>query len=228
MNRSWTLLRAWKWVYASDAIYLCALVGFVVSQLWPALFRTWFFSSDEYVIGAEVIRFVHLDMRQHFFDMPGTPFIALTALVWGAYFLTQVVAAGAGFDIGVFTYQHIEALFVLMRALTLFFFSLSVVLLYALTARLTNRFGAWTASLILATSPIYTSYSSFVRVESLSMCFMLGSLLCLVDWTPPQWLTVRAVGTRASPAKRIHAARRTERRSAVAFCTLRSRYSWSR
>jgi hypothetical protein len=174
--------RAGRWVFLMDVTYLAALLGFVAYHMWPSLFRTWFFSSDEYVIGAEVIRFVHLDLRQRFFDMPGTPFMFITALLWGAYFLQQAIVGASPFDIGAFTYPHIEQLFVLMRALTLLFFCLSVVLLYALTARLTNRFGAWAASLILATSPIYTSYSSFVRVESMSMCFMLGSLLCLVSW----------------------------------------------
>ena len=48
------------------------LIGVVMFEAWymtPSLFRTWYFSSDEYVVVAEVIRFLHLDFRQHFFEV---------------------------------------------------------------------------------------------------------------------------------------------------------------
>ena len=195
-----------RWILLVDGLYLAALLGLVLSQIRPSLFRTWFFSSDEYVIGAEVIRFLQLDFAQHFFDMPGTPLMFVTAVVWGIYFLIQVIAGSAPFDIGVFTFEHIESLFILMRAFTQLFFALSVVLLYTLAARVTNRFGAWAASLILATSPVYLSYSSFVRVESLAMCFMLASFLCLTYWTPRQPSLLWASGVLAglAAATRFH------------------------
>src|SRR5713101_4108183 len=52
-------------------VYLCLLIGFCVRFMWSSIFRPWFFSSDEYVVVGEVIRFVQLDFRQHFFDMLG-------------------------------------------------------------------------------------------------------------------------------------------------------------
>ena len=69
----------------------------------------------------------------------------------------------------------------------------------SLTKRLANIPGAWVASLIVAMSPIYASISSFVRVESLCVCFILGGLLCLLhalDETPEsakrQWFGILA------------------------------------
>jgi hypothetical protein len=168
---------------AFSAVYLAGLLGFATYYLRPSLFRSWFFSSDEYVIAAEVIRFLHLDFRQHFFDMPGTPFMFLSAAIWALVYTAQWVLGllPPGTDLERFTLNHLPALFTMMRTVTLFFFLCSIVLLFILAARLTNKVGACIASLFLMMSPIYTSYSSFVRVESLSVCLILISILCLLS-----------------------------------------------
>src|SRR5262249_10226397 len=57
---------------------------------------------------------------------------------------------------------------------------LSVILLFWLTARLTNKAAAWVATLILAMSPTYSAVSASVRVESLAITWMLAGMLCLV------------------------------------------------
>ena len=49
-------------------LYVSSLIFFCAWYMAPSLFRSWFFSSDEYVIVAEIIRFLHLDFRQHFFE----------------------------------------------------------------------------------------------------------------------------------------------------------------
>jgi hypothetical protein len=200
-----------RWLLLLDVLYLTALLAFVGFYLRTALSRSWFFSSEEYVFGAEVIRFLQLDFRQRFFDMPGTPLMILTALVWAVYYWAQVLAgtAGGATRLALYTFEHIDALFVLMRVLTLLFFGLSVVLLYALAARLTNRMGAWFATLLLAASPAYTSYSSFVRIESLSLSFMLASLVTATYWAPrpqPRLLWTAGILAGLGTACRFHAA----------------------
>ena len=47
-----------------------AAVGFAARYLAPILFRTWFFSSDEYVFATEVVRFSSFNFHQFFFDNP--------------------------------------------------------------------------------------------------------------------------------------------------------------
>jgi hypothetical protein len=168
--------------YLLPAGFLTLLIGFCVKDLWSSLFRQWFFSSDEYVVVAEVIRFVQLDFRQHFVDMPGTPFMLIGAAAWGLAFLaghaSGLIAASDG--IGEFTFHHLPQLFLLLRAETLVFFCLSLVMLFWLTSWLVNRAAACVASLLLAMSPVYASYTSFVRVESLAVCLVLAAMLCLV------------------------------------------------
>ena len=166
----------------ASAIYVAALIAFALRYLWGTFWIPWFASSDEYVVVFEVIRFVQRDFRQHFFDMPGTPLMALASILWALYYYAGCALRVFSFDrgIAVFTFERLPDLFVLLRGLTLFFFCLSLVLLYRLAARLMNRPAAWVATFVLAMSQLYAAMSSFVRVESLSMCFMLSGLLVLV------------------------------------------------
>ena len=162
-------------------LFLAGTVGYEAWYMAPSLMRAWYFSSDEYVLVAEVIRFLHLDFRQHFFDMPGTPLMFLTVILWLPVYATEavfrLVPAGTGLER--FTFDHLQLLFTLMRAETLFFALASVVLVFLVASRLMNRAGACIAAFVMMMSPIYTSYSSFIRVESLAMCCILLAVLCL-------------------------------------------------
>lgn len=172
-------------------LFLSAVTGFGLYHFGQCIYRLWFFSSDEYVLAGEVIRFVQRDFRQHFFDMPGTPYIVLCALLWAAgYLLAVLTGAAEGLPIAHFTFDHLPQLFYLMRAVTLFFYFLSLGLTYALARRLTNTGGAMAATLLLSLSIPYASYSSFARVESLALCLILGALLLilrLLDRAPAGW-----------------------------------------
>jgi hypothetical protein len=164
-----------------SAAFLTCLIIFAYRFMSPMLFRTWFFSSDEYVYAAEVMRFSSLDFHQHFFDNPGTPFMMLDSLVWATIYAGSWALGLIPQDtrIGLFTFHNMPLLFAVMRATTLAFFLLSPILLFWLCARLTNKATAAIASLLLVLSPIYCSYSSFVRTESLAMVLILGALLWL-------------------------------------------------
>ena len=156
-------------------------VASAYGYLRPGVFRTWFFSSDEYGIAAEVIRFSNLDFRQHFFDNPGTPFMLLDSLLWALFYgVERVLGLAPSTTLSTFTFQHTAALFGLMRATTLVCFLLSAVLLYALVAKLMNSAAAAIASLLLLMSPIYSSYSSFARNESLAMVLILLAAIWLL------------------------------------------------
>jgi hypothetical protein len=173
-----TLLRP---IHLVPLALLSYWVASAYGYLRPALFRTWFFSSDEYVIAAEVIRFSNLDFRQRFFDLPGTPFMLLDSLLWAlVYGVERVLGLAPSTTLATFTFQHISALFVLMRATTLLCFLLSAVLLYALVAKLMNSAAAAIASLLLVMSPIYCSYSSFTRTDSLAMVLILLATIWLL------------------------------------------------
>jgi hypothetical protein len=158
--------------------YLLFLTAFAAWHLQRTLFRSWFFSSDEYVLAGEVIRFSHLDFRQHFFDMPGTLFIFLDAAVWRLiYTVAGLFGLTSDPDVGSYTFHRLPALFALIRGSTLAFFVVSVILLYILVSRLQNRFAGALAAMLLVMSPVYNAYSAFIRVESLAMALMLLALI---------------------------------------------------
>jgi len=101
--------------------YVAALVAFAGYYLWPSIYRTWFFSSDEYDFAAEVIRFLGFSFKQHFFDMPGTPFMFAVAALWAIWYLMCRLAGLGHEGVVSFAFHHLPALFALMRATTVIF-----------------------------------------------------------------------------------------------------------
>ena len=175
-------------------LYVSSLIVFAAWYMVPSLFRSWFFSSDEYVIVAEVIRFLHLDFRQHFFDMPGTPLMFVSAFLWflvyAFVFVTGIIPKTAGLE--TFTFGHLPLLFTLVRTITLLCALGSIALVFVLASKVMNRAGAAVAALIVMMSPTYAAYSSFIRVESMAMCLMLGSILVLLRAIRGSRASVRA------------------------------------
>ncbi|HEX5270077.1 MAG TPA: glycosyltransferase family 39 protein, partial [Gemmataceae bacterium] len=154
-----------------------ALTGFQLARMLPSLALPWYQKADELVFAYEVIRFLRLDFRQHFFDIPGTPFMFLTAALWSAGHRLLWLAGLTGYASPAnFAFAHLDALHVLMRGLTMGFYAVSVGLTYRLGRRLTNVAGGCVAALLLVTLPLYSQYSQFVRTESLGMCLMLAAV----------------------------------------------------
>ena len=171
---------------AASLIYLALVLAFALPRLLVGLSRGWFYTADEFMIAGESIRFVDLDPRQHFFDLPGTPFMILTAVLWsGLRQIAQWLAPdpwNGGIDpsttgiIG-FTYRHLDWLLTLLRSETVFFWACSLVLLYLVSRKLMHQAGACVACLVLMMSPAFSFFSSFCRVESMAVAFTLAALL---------------------------------------------------
>jgi len=199
-------------------VYLTVLLGFAARYLTPILFRTWFFSSDEYVFAAEVIRFSNLDFHQRFFDNPGTPFMMLNAAVWIVIYAGSRALGLMPPDtrIDAFTFHHMPLLFTSMRAATLVFFLISAVLFFRLYARLAGLASAAVATLLLVFAPIYCYYTSFVRTESLALVCILCALLVVeramakdgADWErapgPGDYATIAGLLCGVAAGARLH------------------------
>jgi 4-amino-4-deoxy-L-arabinose transferase-like glycosyltransferase len=164
---------------AASPILLAILLTFSLRYMLVSLSRSWFFSSDEYVLAGEVIRFLNLDLHQQFFDMPGTPFMMLSAVLWALFYPLQTWFSPDPASLGIiaFTYHHLDWFFALLRSTTIFFYAGSLVLLFLLAGRLLNRAGAFLACLLMMMSSTYAYYSSFCRVESMAIFLDLSALL---------------------------------------------------
>jgi len=219
LDRAIALLAGGKWhATAASILYLAVLLAVSLRYLLFCLSRSWFFSSDEYVFAAEVIRFLNLDWHQHYFDMPGTPFMMLSAILWAAFYPVQTWfnPDPAATSVTAFTYSHLDWFFTLLRCNTIFFWAVSIVLLFLLSRKLLNTVGAWAACLVLAMSPIYAKYSGFCRVESMAICLAIIALLVTYralekrpsgmgsspSWRDPMILAGALVGVAA--AARLH------------------------
>jgi len=168
------------------AVYLTLLTWHVTSMLLPSLGMAWFTSSDENVLVAEVIRFSSLNFYQSFFDMPGTPLMLLGAIEWRLYFLFASLVHGSNADVNLFTFQHLQQLFTMMRTNSLLFFLLSGLLLFRIVSKAGNKYAGAAAATLLLMNPGYEGTVVFIRVEPLAMCFMLAAIIVLTEWTSPE------------------------------------------
>ncbi len=185
------------------ALFVSALVAFSAWYLAPSLFRAWFYRSDEYAVIGEVIRFLHLDFRQHYFDMPDTPLMLVSAAVWG--FIYGIAGHGAGID--QFTLLHLPRLFELVRAASFLTGLLGIVLVYVLASRLTNRAGGCVASMLLAMCPVYGWAESTIRPEPPVVCLFVLSIFCLqraLAKAQAKWLFASGLLAGLAAAMRFH------------------------
>ena len=212
------LCRAPRHSTAISLICLAILLTFSLRDMLVCLSRSWFFSSDEYVRAAEVIRFVNLDFHQRVFDMPGTPFLMLAAGLWSLFYPLQTWFSPDTASPGIiaFTYHHLDWFFTLLRSCTIFFYAGSLVLLFLVARRVLNHVGTFVACLLLMMSPNYAYYSSFCRVESMAIFLALCALLVVYraldqhpdrlgarpSWRDPMILAGALVGV--SAAARLH------------------------
>jgi hypothetical protein len=203
---------------AASLIYLAILLTFALRYLLVSLSRSWFFSSDEYVIAGEVIRFLNLDLHQRFFDMPGTPLMMLSAGLWSLFYPLETWFSPdpSSTDITAFTFHHLTWFFTLLRSCTIFFYAGSLALLFPVARRVLNHAGACVACLLLMMSSNYADNSSLCRVESLAIFLALSALLVTYraleklpnrlgarpSWRDPMILAGLLVGV--SAAARLH------------------------
>ncbi len=167
------------------AILLALTIWHVTRMLRPSLSLPWFTSSDENVLVGEVIRFSGLDFRQGFFDMPGTPLMLLGAFEWRLYYVLASLAHSTGDSLNVFTFQHLQRLFSMLRVESLVFFILSALLLFRIVYKAANEYAGAAAALLLLMNAAYLGTVPLLRVEPIAMCFMLAAILVLTEFKSP-------------------------------------------
>jgi hypothetical protein len=163
------------------AVYLVFLLCGIGTTFYPALGMPWFSSSDENIVVTEVIRFSGFDFRQDFFGMPGTPLMLIGAAEWRLYYWRAAILHPSSGGIGLFTSQHMQQLFTVMRWNSLLFYLLSALLLFRIVWRLTDPYSGAAAATLLLFSHAYAGTVPSLRVEPATLCFMLASILVLTE-----------------------------------------------
>jgi len=170
-----------RWEKIAPRWFVCALVVFSAWNLAPSVGRAWFYRSDEYPIAGEIIRFLHLDFQQHYFDLPETPLMfacaALWRIVYAGAWITGIAPRSAGIDD--FTFHHLPLLIGIARASSLVAGLIGIILVYLLASRLTNAAGGCVAAMITAMCPIYAWSQSTIRPEPAVVCLLILAVFSL-------------------------------------------------
>lgn len=166
-----------------EIAFITGLIIYTVNLLSKGLVTPWYGNSDEVVYAAEVIKFLDLNFNQNFFDIPGTPFMFLTTILWAGWYGLLHIAGQVDTAVGIklFTFQHLQDLYFLMRLLVLIFYATSIALTCICGKRLTNAVGGCIAALFLAFFLPYAAYSSFIRTESMGITLALTALYLTLD-----------------------------------------------
>lgn len=172
-----------KALLVAEIALISGLTLYSVSYLARGLSIPWYYNSDEVVYTAEIIKFLELNFNQNFFDIPGTPFMFLTTILWGLWYGLMNVLGQVSTATGVklFTFQHIDNFYALMRGLVLLFYAGSIFFTYLVGKRLTNSAGGCIAALLLAFFFPYANYNTFVRTESMGICLSLAALYLVLN-----------------------------------------------
>jgi hypothetical protein len=162
---------------------LVGVIGYATfTAAYPAVFFPWYYNTEEFPYVQEILRFVELDFRQEFFDIPGTPLMMLGTLLWWPYYLVQWVVGdpSAAHGVRFFTFEHLQALYVLLRLVSCVMYAAVVLLTYVIGRRLTNPAGGLVAAILLALHPILGMTVYHLRIEPTSLMLVLLALWLLL------------------------------------------------
>jgi Dolichyl-phosphate-mannose-protein mannosyltransferase len=164
------------------AVALAVVIDVVVL---PTLRLPWWANTEEFPYAQEVVRFLHGDIHQRFFDIPGTPLMFVAAVIFALprWFLS-LTSGQHGF--GLFS-EQMEVLAVIMRLLEVVAFAVSVVLVYLTARRLMSRWAAGFAAAVLATSPVLYTTLGYTRIEAMGVLLVAAGI----------YVWVRALESRA-------------------------------
>jgi hypothetical protein len=164
-------------VCIASAVPVVAVVAWILHRICDALFIPWWFNTDEVVFFYEVIRQLRLEPTQTFFDIPGTPYMTLASFLtagwWGIMRIAGSTDAATPSD---FAFENIQAVYTLMRAITVCGYALAVGLCFDLFRRAAGGLVGAFAAILLATLPVHVHYSHFVRTESFGLVLCLGAI----------------------------------------------------
>src|SRR5262249_245878 len=121
----------------------CAIViASAVTVCYVALSRTllmpWFWFTEEAPYAQEAFRFLSVSFRQEFFDIPGTPFIMLTACVLRV--VLGVLSIFTGHPESAF--DHLDLLYSVMRFISALSFVAAGLFMYLTARQLASALGA--------------------------------------------------------------------------------------
>jgi hypothetical protein len=181
------------------ALFFLLLIG--ISPALSTITVPWYVMTEELPYAQEVLRFLSGDFRQRFFDIPGTPFIALAASS-SALVLAGIKAVSDKssrlFEIGL---DHLDCLYVIMRSLSLLAFGLTGWLVFLVARRFASPWAALLGAAVFALHPIIGLSLYHTRIEPFGTMLVAAAMLSLCRAAETeQWRWFAAAGLLAGLA----------------------------
>ena len=175
------------------ALFFLLLIG--ISPALSTITVPWYVMTEELPYAQEVLRFLSGDFRQQFFDIPGTPFIALTAS-FSALMLSGVKAvsekSSSLFEIAL---DHLDFLYILMRSLSLLAFGLTAWFVFLVARRFASPWAAMLGAAVFALHPIIGLSLYHTRIEPFGTMLTAVAILSLCRAAETeQWRWFAAAG----------------------------------
>jgi hypothetical protein len=153
---------------------LAVYVTVVVVILVPTLTLPWWGNTEEFPYAQEVFRFHSGDFHQRFFDIPGTPLMFLSALLFAVP--RWIVTRTSGAEGFALFSQQMDVLFVIMRLIEFAAFVVAGWLVYLTARRLVSKWPAGFAGTYLAASPVLYATIGHTRIEALGVLLVAAAI----------------------------------------------------
>jgi 4-amino-4-deoxy-L-arabinose transferase-like glycosyltransferase len=157
--------------------------------------------TEELPYAQEVLRFLSGDFRQRFFDIPGTPFIALTASSSALILSGIKVVSDRSSSLFEIALNHLNFLYILMRGLSLLAFGVTGWLVFLIARRFASAWAAILGAAVFALHPIMGLSLYHTRIEAFGTMLTAAAVLSLCRATETeQWRWFSAAGFIAGAA----------------------------
>lgn len=172
---------------AAASVTLTVVVLFcIVSVNYRTITIPWFTTTEEFPYAQEVLRFLAGDFRQHFFDIPGTPFITVVTAICALILGVASRVSGQSSSLAALGFTHLDLVYLIMRCVSLASFAGATWLVFLIARRFASRWAALFGAAVFAAHPILAGTIYYTRIEPFGTLVVAASIMA--------WL--RAVETR--------------------------------
>jgi 4-amino-4-deoxy-L-arabinose transferase-like glycosyltransferase len=159
-------------------ITLAMIVVFcIVSVNYRTITTPWFTMTEEFPYAQEVLRFLGGNFRQHFFDIPGTPFITVVTAMCAVILGVVSRVSGQASRLAALGFERLDLVYLVMRSVSLAAFAGATWLVFLTARRFASRWAALLGAAVFAAHPIMAATIYYTRIEPFGTLVVSASIM---------------------------------------------------
>jgi hypothetical protein len=159
-------------------ITLAMIVVFcIVSVNYRTITIPWFTTTEEFPYAQEVLRFLGGNFRQHFFDIPGTPFITVVTAICALILAGVTRVRGQASSLAALAFEHLELVYLVMRYVSLAAFAAATWLVFRIARRFASPWASLLGAAVFAAHPILAATIYYTRIEPFGTLVVSASIV---------------------------------------------------